>query len=145
MLFAAEETAGGLERFAARNVDPAMRARNHRLGRGPRGSLPALACETGQHEVDDDYCDEEKEELAHAEMAACIAARDEASLYRRGTTGRSGRETGRGDWIRTSDSCVPNAVLYQAELHPESDRSQRGGRSVSGTLVIALDREGRQF
>ena len=26
---------------------------------------------------------------------------------------------GRGERIRTSDSCVPNAVLYQAELHPE--------------------------
>jgi hypothetical protein len=28
-------------------------------------------------------------------------------------------EFGRGERIRTSDSCVPNAVLYQAELHPE--------------------------
>jgi hypothetical protein len=28
---------------------------------------------------------------------------------------------GRGERIRTSDSCVPNAVLYQAELHPEDD------------------------
>jgi hypothetical protein len=27
---------------------------------------------------------------------------------------------GRGERIRTSDSCVPNAVLYQAELHPET-------------------------
>ena len=27
---------------------------------------------------------------------------------------------GRGERIRTSDSCVPNAVLYQAELHPEN-------------------------
>ena len=26
---------------------------------------------------------------------------------------------GRGERIRTSDSCVPNAVLYQAELHPD--------------------------
>lgn len=26
---------------------------------------------------------------------------------------------GRGERIRTSDTCVPNAVLYQAELHPE--------------------------
>ena len=96
MLFAAEETAGGLERFAARDVDPAMRASNHRLDRGRRGAMPALACKTGQHEVNDDYCDDEKEELAHAEMAACIAAGDEASLYRRGTTGRSGR----GNWSR---------------------------------------------
>ena len=30
-------------------------------------------------------------------------------------------ESGRGERIRTSDSCVPNAVLYQAELHPEAD------------------------
>ncbi len=28
---------------------------------------------------------------------------------------------GRGERIRTSDSCVPNAVLYQAELHPEME------------------------
>ncbi len=28
--------------------------------------------------------------------------------------------SGRGERIRTSDSCVPNAVLYQAELRPES-------------------------
>jgi hypothetical protein len=27
--------------------------------------------------------------------------------------------TGRGERIRTSDSCVPNAVLYQAELRPD--------------------------
>ena len=30
---------------------------------------------------------------------------------------------GRGERIRTSDSCVPNAVLYQAELHPEANCS----------------------
>ena len=30
-------------------------------------------------------------------------------------------ECGRGERIRTSDSCVPNAVLYQAELRPEAD------------------------
>ena len=29
------------------------------------------------------------------------------------------QEFGRGERIRTSDSCVPNAVLYQAELHPD--------------------------
>ena len=29
---------------------------------------------------------------------------------------------GRGERIRTSDSCVPNAVLYQAELHPDGLR-----------------------
>jgi hypothetical protein len=31
------------------------------------------------------------------------------------------KNDGRGERIRTSDSCVPNAVLYQAELHPEAD------------------------
>jgi hypothetical protein len=60
VFFAAEETTGGLERFAARNVDPAMSASNHRLDRGRRGPLPALACKTRQHEVNDDYCDDEK-------------------------------------------------------------------------------------
>src|SRR6266705_3655006 len=41
------------------------------------------------------------------------------SLYRRGARGRPGREAGRGDWIRTSDSCVPNSdpkivtIIYQ--------------------------------
>ena len=35
-------------------------------------------------------------------------------------------KVGRGERIRTSDSCVPNAVLYQAELHPEAD----GGSSM---------------
>ena len=30
------------------------------------------------------------------------------------------KPNGRGERIRTSDSCVPNAVLYQAELHPEN-------------------------
>ena len=29
------------------------------------------------------------------------------------------QELGRDDWIRTSDLCVPNAALYQAEPHPE--------------------------
>ena len=32
---------------------------------------------------------------------------------------------GRGERIRTSDSCVTNAVLYQAELHPELPSMQR--------------------
>ena len=88
MLFAAEEAAGGPKRFAAWNVDPAMCARNHRLDRGRRGALPALADKTGNHEVNDDYCDDEKEDLAHAAMAgrlrrgtrrgAIIPARDES-------------------------------------------------------------------
>ena len=32
------------------------------------------------------------------------------------------KKIGRGERIRTSDSCVPNAVLYQAELHPDCSR-----------------------
>jgi hypothetical protein len=41
---------------------------------------------------------------------------------------------GRGERIRTSDSCVPNAVLYQAELHPEME---------DGSLTEAVDRPER--
>ena len=29
------------------------------------------------------------------------------------------RENGRGERIRTSGPCLPKAVLYQAELHPD--------------------------
>src|SRR3954467_10579588 len=51
---------------------------------------------------------------------------------------RTGREddAGRGDWIRTSDSCVPNAVLYQAELHPERRcfKEERARREASTKL-----------
>src|SRR5713226_8278174 len=65
-------------------------------------------------------------------LAACVAACDEVIIPARDETTVES-EAGRGDWIRTSDSCVPNAVLYQAELHPESDRSQCAGRSAPGT------------
>src|SRR5512139_1573437 len=43
-------------------------------------------------------------------------------------------ESGRGERIRTSDSCVPNAVLYQAELRPEAD----GGFSFELKPVLRL-------
>ena len=36
-------------------------------------------------------------------------------------TSQRGYWNGRGERIRTSDSCVPNAVLYQAELHPDGE------------------------
>lgn len=39
--------------------------------------------------------------------------------YRQKARGILTKKDGRGERIRTSDSCVPNAVLYQAELHPE--------------------------
>jgi hypothetical protein len=32
---------------------------------------------------------------------------------------------GRGERIRTSGFCVPNAALYQAELHPVSNKLSR--------------------
>ena len=35
------------------------------------------------------------------------------------------KKIGRGDWIRTSDSCLPKTVLYQAELHPENGDSYK--------------------
>ncbi len=34
------------------------------------------------------------------------------------------RDVGRGERIRTSGPCLPKAVLYQAELHPETGRGQ---------------------
>ena len=37
---------------------------------------------------------------------------------------------GRGERIRTSDSCVPNAVLYQTELHPEDTHLLATGSRV---------------
>ena len=99
MLFAAEKAAGSCERFAAREIDSAMRAGDHRLNRGLRRAFAALPGNTGQQEVHDDCRDDEKEELAHAAMAACVAVCDEAPLYRRRTRGRyAEREIGRGDW-----------------------------------------------
>jgi hypothetical protein len=41
---------------------------------------------------------------------------------------------GRGERIRTSDTYVPNVVLYQAELHPDTAAS-----------AVSTDREGEQF
>ena len=32
-------------------------------------------------------------------------------------------KNGRDDWVRTSDSYVPNVVLYQAELHPDDQQA----------------------
>jgi hypothetical protein len=42
---------------------------------------------------------------------------------------------GRSDRIRTCDPCVPNAVLYQAELHSD----------VRKNLMISLNCEERQL
>ena len=45
------------------------------------------------------------------------------------------RMPGRGERIRTSDSCVPNAVLYQAELHPDF---QEAGRDCISRAAINI-------
>ncbi len=45
------------------------------------------------------------------------------------------QKPGRGERIRTSDSYVPNVVLYQAELHPDFPHMS----------TVALNREGEQF
>ena len=45
------------------------------------------------------------------------------------------RKPGRGERIRTSDSYVPNVVLYQAELHPDFPHMS----------TVTLNREGEQF
>jgi hypothetical protein len=60
MFFATEKTAGALQRFAARNVNPATRAGDHRFARGLGGGLAALAREAAHEEVDDGYGDDEK-------------------------------------------------------------------------------------
>ena len=41
---------------------------------------------------------------------------------------------GRGDMIRTCDPCVPNAMLYQAELRPGSIPSALSGRLAMMTV-----------
>ena len=43
---------------------------------------------------------------------------------------------GRGERIRTSDSCVPNAVLYQAELHPELEQTSSDKHVLQLRLAV---------
>ena len=43
------------------------------------------------------------------------------------------KEGGRGERIRTSDSCVPNAVLYQAELRPDGKMVARKTHAGTGS------------
>ena len=47
---------------------------------------------------------------------------------------------GRGERIRTSDSCVPNAVLYQAELHPVFNPSPALPLSEEGAAISSPDK-----
>src|SRR5258708_3749138 len=118
MLFAAIEVAAGGNGFTGRQMHAADTASNHvfavlrwavlrraglRCGGvrwSRRARLPRMiAQEQVQHDEDGD----DEEELCHANLAAQMSW------------------IGRGERIRTSDSCVPNAVLYQAELHPDGE------------------------
>ena len=47
-------------------------------------------------------------------------------------------ESGRGERIRTSDSYVPNVVLYQAELHPEIRSVAPSGRFSDLSELIRI-------
>ena len=58
--------------------------------------------------------------------------------------------SGRGERIRTSDSCVPNAVLYQAELHPDDAAGRQILKATAAVLrcaafesAVAADRKER--
>lgn len=68
MFFAAEEAPGALDRLAARKVDAAMRAGNHLFTGGRPGALSALARQARHDKVNNDESDDQKEELAQAEL-----------------------------------------------------------------------------
>ena len=68
MFFAAEKAPGGLDRFAARKVDAAMRTGNHRLTGGRPGVLAALARQALHDKENDDDGENQKEELAQTEL-----------------------------------------------------------------------------
>ena len=60
---------------------------------------------------------------------------------------RGKKRSGRGERIRTSDSCVPNAVLYQAELHPDDTAGGQirataaASRCAAFESAVAADRK----
>ncbi len=60
------------------------------------------------------------------------AGRKALGVTRSQTAGRS--SNGRDDWIRTSDLCVPNAALYQAEPRPD-----RTGTAFIRKISFCLD------
>ena len=68
MFFAAKKAPGDLDRFAARKVDAAMRAGNHRLTGGRPGALAALARQALHDKENDDDGENQKEELAQTEL-----------------------------------------------------------------------------
>ena len=68
------------------------------------------------------------------------------------TSSKSYSQDGRDDWIRTSDLCVPNAALCQAELHPvyqtptknsplpHGKKSSPKNRGLAWLLINPLDK-----
>src|SRR5882672_2966725 len=66
MFFTAEKTPLHFERLAARKIDTAVRAGNHRFDGWGLGLRAGLAGHAPQHEVDDDRGDDKKDKLAHA-------------------------------------------------------------------------------
>ncbi len=54
------------------------------------------------------------------------------ALPRRSPLRRGRGGSGRADWIRTSDLCVPNAAHYQAVLQPEKNPRRADSSEESG-------------
>ncbi len=88
-----------------------MRALRHRFGPGCVGRGLGGAIRRPYQPIDDDKHGDKEQELGHGVSPP--------------------RRIGRGERIRTSDSCVPNAVLYQAELRPDGKLVAR--KHIAGT------------
>ena len=102
------------DRLDTREVHAAVRTLRHGLrARGRRGRLDAsIRC--AHQQIDHGEHENEQEEFSHGLSP--------------------GQKAGRGERIRTSDSCVPNAVLYQAELRPDGKLVAR--KDIAGTGLI---------
>src|SRR5262249_54523388 len=124
VLAAAEHLAARCDGFALGKVHAADAAANHvfpvpavtmRGGRMPGRALlgwrlaARFSAVAAEDQVDDRENGRDEKELGHA-----------GSGIRSDPEGTDAK-VGRGERIRTSDSCVPNAVLYQAELHPDGE------------------------
>jgi hypothetical protein len=122
-----------LQAFAARKMHPAFRATHHVFGTLHRlvRAMLDLALVALEYPKSQSKPDDEKEDLGQAAVRylmlalVCRKARRASSGFHPGCNLCESREMrikddGRGERIRTSDSCVPNAVLYQAELHPDA-------------------------
>ena len=99
------------ESLAKGEMDAAVGALRHCLGFGRRGWRLAASIRCAYQHHDHGKHGDEKEEFGHGV--------------------RLPQQDGRGERIRTSDSCVPNAVLYQAELRPDGKLVAR--KDVAGT------------